>query len=158
MRVATNNLLYDPITLHLTALLDFDWSHIATIADEYLQSFGDFGGQLPGPDPSEIDQMRIHEAFLNGFSSPTPHLSDASMEDWENAKRWDYALSCAGAERPHTMKGISQISGLYWLSEQLCPWLLSNELVISQRDPAELEVGKQEGESKIAKYLTLQAF
>ena len=35
---APDNFLYDKDTMRLTALLDFDFSHIATFADEFFRS------------------------------------------------------------------------------------------------------------------------
>ncbi|KAK2051250.1 hypothetical protein LY76DRAFT_610765 [Colletotrichum caudatum] len=49
--LTTNNLLFDPSTRQVTALLDFDFSYVGTAADEFIGfSFGNIcGGTLPGP-------------------------------------------------------------------------------------------------------------
>jgi len=128
MYEALSNLLFDPTTLEITAILDFDWSHIGSHADEFLRSFTPFG-KLCGPSPSR---------------SNTPHgISSLEVGKGEDAQIWDEELRRAGAERPSTIDGIEGLSGLKWLSEKLCPWMLSNEVVVGSKSDEAL--GKERG-------------
>ncbi|KAL8836157.1 MAG: hypothetical protein Q9176_006487 [Flavoplaca citrina] len=61
-----DNFLYDIGTMSLTALLDFDFSHIATFADEFLRSLGAGIGQIPSPREYE-DFLTLRTAMLAGF-------------------------------------------------------------------------------------------
>lgn len=44
-----NNILIDPTTCKLTALIDFDFACIAHPAHEFLVSLQDLGGNVMGP-------------------------------------------------------------------------------------------------------------
>ena len=55
--------------MRLTALLDFDFSHIATFADELFRSLGADIGQFPSPrEPGE--SLALRTAMLTGFPDP----------------------------------------------------------------------------------------
>ncbi|MCJ1378392.1 hypothetical protein MMC17_001490 [Xylographa soralifera] len=66
---APDNFLYEKSTLRLTALLDFDFSHIATFEDEFFRSFGHNIGQLPSLRGSG-ELLALRKAMLTDFADP----------------------------------------------------------------------------------------
>lgn len=154
---ATNNLPFYPKTLRMTAILDFEWAHVASVADKFFRSFADIGGQFPGPYSKQPEQLALRRALLDGFSSPLPS-SEPDFQWWEVTKAWDDELARKGVHRPRTIKGIAELSGLYWLFEQICPFFLCNETVIKQRTKEQLENDRRETEELLIKYLEERGF
>lgn len=72
---APDNFLYDKGTMRLTALLDFDFSHIATFADEFFRSFSAGIGKFPSPRESG-EPLALRKAMLTGFPCPLPPSND----------------------------------------------------------------------------------
>ncbi|TGO24069.1 hypothetical protein BPAE_0113g00260 [Botrytis paeoniae] len=72
VRKLPENLLYDPTTCRITALLDYDFASILHPAYEFFLSFGSSGGQLLGwPGDKETEVLRTSK--LTGvFPSPLP--------------------------------------------------------------------------------------
>jgi aminoglycoside phosphotransferase (APT) family kinase protein len=84
------NFLIDPETIHLTALLDFDFSHIASPAEEFFYPFFLIHGILASTfEYEEHDALRI--AQLHGFQAEVelPSTQGDSDIDWQIAKAWD---------------------------------------------------------------------
>lgn len=151
MPVATNNLLFDPETIRLTAIIDFDWAHVAGRADEFCRSFGgEMGCQFSGPYNDDAEQLSLRQAFLIGFPHPLPV---SETVPWAIAKAWDGKLAHVGAQRPATIHGLPAISGLYWLSEQISPFILTNEMVMQRFTKEELETYRDKTAHLIQKYL-----
>ena len=89
MDLAPNNLLYDQNTMRLTALLDFDFSHVGTISNEFFRSLGSGIGQFPSSRDSE-ESLALQAAMLTAFPDPSPTSTDEVQ--WSSAKAWDDAL------------------------------------------------------------------
>ena len=135
----------------MTAILDFDWAHVACVADEFFRSFGNIEGRLPGPYCNEPGQLDLRKALLDGFPDPLP-LSESDVK-WEVAKIWDEELAQKDVQRPRTIRGIAALSGVYWLSEQICPFLLCNEAVFKHRTTKQSEKDREEAEKLLINYL-----
>ena len=127
LKKASDNILYDKGTMHLTALLDFDFSHITTFADEFFISLGANIGQLPSPRESG-KYLALRKAMLAGFPDPLPPSIDDVQ--WPSAKAWDDALRERGTERPGTSENIAALSDLFWLSGQILPFNVFKEIVV----------------------------
>lgn len=110
---ATYNLLFEPETIRITAILDFDWSYVGSTADEFLRSFGDISGKLPGPFNKSPEMSALRVALLQGFPDPLP-TSESSIS-WDVAKSWVDELQRRNIQRPRTIDGIDIISGAFWL-------------------------------------------
>ena len=110
--------------MRLTALLDFDFAHVATVSDEFFRSLGSRIGQFPSARESD-ELSALHRAMLSGFPTPLPESNDEV--DWPSAKAWDEALSAADAVKLSTIENIGPLSDLFWLSGQLLPFKLCNE-------------------------------
>ena len=153
---ATDNLLFDPETLQITAILDFDWSYIGSSADEFLRSFSDLSGKLPGPFHKDPEMSALREALLQGFPDPLPQSE--STISWEVAKAWDDELDRRNIQRPRTIKGIDALSGVFWLSQQICPFLLCDPTVLKYRTSSQKERDREEAEKLLIKYLDMNGF
>lgn len=143
-------MLFDANTLRLTAFLDFDWTHVSSLADEFFPSFVTSYDKMPGP-YGDASQLALRNALLHRFPDPLP----ASQEDlnWEVARAWDAELEKVGAQRPSTIKGTAQLSGVYWLSEQICPFLLCNPTVVVQRSKEQIASDRKETEELLIQFL-----
>ncbi|KAK9320838.1 kinase-like domain-containing protein [Lipomyces orientalis] len=153
------NLLIDPTTLRITGLLDFDFSHIASSADEFFYSFPLIHGILTGPfENPEQESLRL--AQLNGFSGvgeTPPALGDSAI-DWEVAKMWEEEMASAGVQRPSDIKGIEELAALYWFLMDICPPYFEMQRWLARRTPEQLEKAKVNAESGLKKYLERWGF
>ena len=136
--------------MRLTAVLDFDFAHVATAADEFLRSLEPGIGLFPSARESD-ETTALHTAMLEGFPDPLPPSSEGI--DWTAARVWDDALREKGAERPRTLTNIARLADLSWLLSQILPFKLCNKVVASNSSPEQLHQRKEEGESKLIRFL-----
>ena len=86
IRIGAENILIDPGTLQITGLLDFDFSHIASPADEYFYSFPSFCGLVPGPFEDE-DLQLLRRYQTEGFPiTPSAQEATSHSVDWTVAR------------------------------------------------------------------------
>ena len=131
----TNNLLYDPATDRIMALLDFDFSSILHPAYEFCRSFSSNGGQLTGwcgdATPEEKAAAALRRAKLTGrFPSPLPApvaSANGPCVDWELAQAWEDELERLDVKRPSTIQGVDKIADVDEVLGCLLPWRLVNE-------------------------------
>lgn len=142
--------MYDKGTKRLTALLDFDFAHIASFADEFFRSLGADIGQFPSPRESG-EVLALREAMLAGFPDPSPSSNDEVQ--WRSAKAWDDALREKGAQRPSTIENIAALSDLFWLSGQILPFRLCNEVLVRNSTQEQLAARKKTGEELLLDFL-----
>ena len=147
---ATDNFLYDRSTKKLTALIDFDFAHVATFADEFFRSLGADIGQFPSAREGG-ESLALHRAMLCGFPDPLPPPTEEVQ--WSSAKAWDDALRERGAVRPSTIKNIAGLSDLFWLSGQILPFKLCNEVVVMNSTEVQLGHRKEAGEERLTGFL-----
>ncbi|KAH8590718.1 kinase-like domain-containing protein [Bisporella sp. PMI_857] len=127
------NILFDKDTLEITALLDFEFSHIGSPLDEYFWSFNSIHGLLPG---LEHDEAAMRAALLSAFSSsrstyiagsPFPEKIRTDY-DWEVARTWDEELGREGAKKSSNILGAGDVAAVYWFIENIClPRFLSEK-------------------------------
>ena len=151
--LATNNLLFNATTLQVTALLDFDFSFVGTVADEFMGfSFANIpGGHLPGPF-NNTSELSLRKAMLNGFSNPLASIDHADVS-WELAQAWDKELARAGAARPGTIPQFEDIADIYDLQDKTSPFELDNPMMRKRMTADELQAVRDETESLIVKFL-----
>lgn len=133
--VAPDNLLYDPATGRITALLDYDFASVQHPAYEFFRSFGSSGGQFLGwtgdATPEDQEALALREAKLTGrFPSPlpTPVMSaNGPGVDWEIAQAWEDELQRLDVRRPSTIRGVDKIADVDELLGSLSPWRLTND-------------------------------
>lgn len=117
--VDTFNMLFDPVSNRLTAVLDFDFSHVATPADEYFYSFRTVGALLAGPF-EEGEEERLRHYLLNGFDETTPKVKIGKV-DFQIAAMTDKEFTRAGVLRPADIRGCGELAGLKWFLEDVSP-------------------------------------
>ncbi|KAI1196980.1 hypothetical protein F5X97DRAFT_303467 [Nemania serpens] len=130
-----DNLLYDPATGRITALLDYDFASVQHPAYEFFRSFGSSGGQFLGwtgdATPEDQEALALREAKLTGrFPSPlpTPVMSaNGPGVDWEIAQAWEDELQRLDVRRPSTIRGVDKIADVDELLGSLSPWRLTND-------------------------------
>ncbi|KAJ8058569.1 hypothetical protein OCU04_012747 [Sclerotinia nivalis] len=135
VREPTDNLLYDPKTGRITALLDYDFSCILHPAYEFFRSFTGNGGQLTGWSDDQISQeqeaVALRNTKLTGqFPSPLPApvaSDNGPAVDWELAQIWEDELQKLDVKRPSTILGIDTVVDVDVLLGLLLPWRLINE-------------------------------
>ena len=153
---ATDNLLFNPETLQTTAILDFDWSYVGSIADESLRSFSDLSGKIPGPFHKDPGVSALRIGLLQGFPDPLPP-SESSVS-WEVAKAWDDELERRDVQRPRTIKGMDALSGVFWLSQQICPFLLYDPTVLKYRTSLQEDRDREEAGKILITNLEMNGF
>ena len=92
----------------------------------------------------------LKEAVLSGnFGTLSTGSTDEEKEKLEVARAWDATLASLSATRPSSVGGIHQLENLRMMEGLLCPFRLSNEVML-KRTPAEaLEKHRKEIEAKL---------
>ena len=104
------NISFDPATNRVTALLDFDFTHIAAPVDESFYSFPSFHGILSEPfEPEENEALRL--AQLDGFKSPNPTSTNSEI-NWNLAQLWHSELSRLEILGPSNIERIEDVVAL----------------------------------------------
>lgn len=151
--IATNNILFDANTLQVTALLDFDFSYVATAAEEFFGfSFGNIsGGKLPGPFETGAN-LSLRKAMLFGFKTSFLN-ADASEIQWDVAEAWDKELVRACAAKPATIPHFEDIADIYWLQDEISPFELDSPVMRRRKTAEQLRRIRNETEEMIVKFL-----
>ena len=158
--LTTDNLLFNPETLQVTALLDFDFSYIGNPADEFLRSFGTNCYSIPGPF-SEGDEQILRTSILTGtFPKPLPRSSEEARET-----QWDVA-ACFEAElskrqdflRPSVIPQFEQLVDLNWFSDSIAPFRLCCEAFVQRRTLDSTEELRKKMEVQLAHWLGERGF
>ncbi|KAI9788580.1 MAG: hypothetical protein M1816_006829 [Peltula sp. TS41687] len=165
----TDNLLYDPATGRITALLDYDSASILHPAYEFFHSFSGNGGQLTGwlgdKTPRQKEAVALRDAKLTGrFPWPLPAASSDNKEylpavDWEVAKAWEDELERVDAKRPSTIRGIDKLADVDEVLSSLLPFRLTNEDYLRMnRDEDQRRVVRRLDEGKLVGLLHRMGF
>ncbi|KAK2758250.1 hypothetical protein FQN54_004095 [Arachnomyces sp. PD_36] len=152
----TFNMLFDPKSNRLTALLDFDLAHIATPADEYFYSFRTVGALLVGPfEEGEYGQLRQY--LLDGFDGTIPTQIGGKV-DFEIAQMMDKEFVRTGVLRPADIKGAGELAALKWFLEDVSPPYFFMSRWVACRKPEQIEEIKSDIEKNLGKYLERWGF
>lgn len=118
---AAESILIHPETHQITGLLDFDFSHIASKADEFFYSFMEFGGLVPGPfEGDDLDRLREYQ--IQGFPDSTPlEKAENAPIDLDTARLWQAALRKYSVNGPSDIEGIGMLADVYWFLTDVCP-------------------------------------
>ena len=85
-------MLFSPVTGRLTALLDYDFGHIASVADEHFYSFPATGGLVVGPyDGCSPRMVDLRQCLLHGFPADAADRPTDDV-DWKTAVAFDLSL------------------------------------------------------------------
>lgn len=89
--------------------------------------------------------------MLHGFPNPLPPNTDDV--DWTAAKAWDDAIQARDLLRPATIPSMEVIADIFWLSSQLLPFKLCNEVVVGNSTAEQLARRRLDGEVLLGKFL-----
>lgn len=152
-------MLYDPPTNRQTAILDFEFAHIASPADEYFYSFRTIDALLAGPfKPGDEGRLRDH--LLGGFGAATtiPSGTAGGRVNWQAAVMMDKEFARAGVLRPADIRGCSELAGLKWFLEDVSPPYFLMSRWVEYMGPEKIDKIQAEIEENIGKYLNRYGF
>ncbi|KAF9885584.1 hypothetical protein FE257_012790 [Aspergillus nanangensis] len=162
--LSTHNILVDPDTFEITALLDFELSHIASPLEEYLYSFYDVHGLLPGLYTTDEGMVAVRKALLDGFPSPLPEspplptgpvrFGEKQNIQWELLKAWDDELAALGVLRPATIPYAADISALHWFSQDVCQFYFLQDMWLEAIGEKRVAEERKEQQELLEQYLT----
>lgn len=147
-----NNMLYDPATRRVSALLDFDWAAVAHPAHEFFSGLHDLRGS------THQDDAALQSAVLTGdfnkktsaAASPAEGLdTDGTTKAWALARSWDAALLSAGGLRPSNLAGITTLESLRALEDLIAPFALCNSVMVGRTPPDKLQAATADTETKL---------
>ncbi|KAJ8097811.1 phosphotransferase [Lipomyces tetrasporus] len=147
-----NNMLIDPNTNNLTALLDFDFSFIAPPAHEFFTSLQDLGGNtggVHGPDPTE---GRLSKALLTG-NFDVEDIPEAGKGLWIKARNWDEAMARRRTVRPSEIQGIEVLDRLRKLEGLICPFRLVHPVFLKKQTNEEIAEARAKAEKMLVEEL-----
>lgn len=144
-------MLFDRETNALTAVVDFDFSHVGAPISEYLFSFYDTNGLLP----SSAEPQRIFRQYLlHGF----PEQSESDSQDLKMGRVLDTALHEVDAKKPSNQHSAGTVADVWWFSQELCQayWLMDG--FVKNRTPEQLAKMKLESADALKVYLNLWGY
>lgn len=93
--------------------------------------------------------------MLSGFPSSLPESADDTLK---LAKIWDEELIRSGAKIPRNIAGFENLSRVYYLKDNLCPFDLVQEAARKRRTEEQLAVIRKRAEEDICKVLDLVGY
>ncbi|KAH8682091.1 hypothetical protein BX600DRAFT_505710 [Xylariales sp. PMI_506] len=146
------NILFDPETYQITALVDFSFSHVASAADEYFYSFNSIQGLLVPPGSSDL----LRDSLLHGFKATAKKRRALGVGDWETPEIREDEFAKAGVLRvTDMMPGIEPLSVLYWFIQNISPGLFFMPKVRAKMTPARAGVMRSQTVLDLEKYLDI---
>ncbi|CAI0643667.1 unnamed protein product [Colletotrichum noveboracense] len=152
-----NNILFDEATNKLTALLDYDFGHIGSQADEYFYSFPSIHGLMIPPFTGNPEEEHLRGCLLNGFTKEDVQRKSESI-DWMIATMRDEEFTKAGVERPSDIQGIDDLSAVYWFIQNISPPMFFLERWRAKATPERIEMIKREARNNLEKNLDLWGY
>lgn len=147
------NMLFDVESNRLTALLDFDFAHVATPADEYFYSMGMLGYILLGP-LEEGPEKQWVKCLVQGCEGNIPATKEERGHvPWRTLEILSEEFARAGVLRPQDIKGIGELAGVKWFLEAVFPPFFASPRWLSKRTPEQIESIKSSHEAQIKAYL-----
>ncbi|RDL34489.1 Protein kinase-like (PK-like) [Venustampulla echinocandica] len=145
------NMLFDPTSNRLTALLDFDLSFIGSPVDEYFCSFRSVGSLLVGPfEKGEFGDLR--QCLLRGFDSKALPENGQKL-NFEIAYMMDKEFVRAGVLRPTDIPGAGELAALRWFLEDVAPPYFFMSRWIAHMEPEKVDEIQASIQTNILKYL-----
>lgn len=156
---AMNNMLYDPDTKRISALLDFDWAAVAHPAHEFFSGLHDLQGSTH-PDDVALQSAVLTGAFDNSISTSTTDITDPAAKPeepgagepskaWALARSWDASLLRVGGLRPSSLAGITTLESLRALEDLIAPFALCNSVMVGRTPPDKLQAARADTEAKL---------
>lgn len=139
-----NNVLFDPTTKRITALLDYDWAAVTHPVHEFCTGLMDLNGSI-----LPMNQALQQAVFRGEFEDSNAAWSDEEKVDWQIGKAWDSALAAKGVIKPSLIKGVENLDKLRELEELICPFMLSAEFIIKRLTPERKQKVMHDSETKL---------
>lgn len=144
-----NNMLYDPATRRVSALLDFDWAAVAHPAHEFFSGLHDLQGSTH-PDDTALQSAVLTGAFDTSTStSAAAETAGEPTKAWALARSWDAALLRAGGLRPSSLAGITTLESLRALEDLIAPFALCNTVMVGRAPAEKLQAARADTEAKL---------
>ncbi|GJD03213.1 phosphotransferase enzyme family protein [Colletotrichum higginsianum] len=147
-----HNILFDEGTNKLTALLDYDFGHVGSQADEYFYSFPSIHGLLIPPFLDDPEEFHLRQCLLDGFGPEDAERTCASIA-WATAVARDDEFAKAGVERPADIGGIDALSAVFWFIQNISPPMFFLERWRSRATPDRVEAVKREARDNLERNL-----
>ncbi|KJZ70172.1 hypothetical protein HIM_10432 [Hirsutella minnesotensis 3608] len=122
-----HNMLFNPKTLQITGLLDYDLGHIGSQADEYMYSLSSLGFLVLPPIKDNEDLRLQREFLLHGIEHERLINRPQTIINWKVALMVDEEFSKAGVERPRDIQAMEEIATRYWVTQNVSPPIFSLE-------------------------------
>ncbi|KAG6358143.1 hypothetical protein INS49_014027 [Diaporthe citri] len=146
-----NNMLYDPTTRRVSALLDFDWAAVAHPAHEFFSGLHDLQGSTH-PDDAAL-QSAVLTGASNTTTSPAAECEESGADEpnktWALASSWDAALLRAGGLRPSSLAGVTTLESLRALEDLIAPFGLCNTVMVGRTPAEKLQAARADTEAKL---------
>ncbi|ERS99615.1 hypothetical protein HMPREF1624_02975 [Sporothrix schenckii ATCC 58251] len=148
------NFLYDPQTSRITALVDWSFSHVASLYDEYFYSFPELFHIVTPEDPTSPSNA-IRRALLHGLVSVSDEdKAGAPMADWTLIEQTNAAFVVESVIRPvDLMPGIDTLSDLYWFIQNLSPGMFYMSRVRAKMGPQRIQAVKRNAKDSLEQTL-----
>ncbi|GKZ33425.1 hypothetical protein AbraIFM66950_003281 [Aspergillus brasiliensis] len=143
-----NNILIDPNTSTLTALIDFDFACIAHPAHEFLVSLQDLGGNVMGPYGEDPTEGKLSEALISGdFGAYDDVPSDLR---WVGKTLNACLVERRGSRRPSDIRGMQVLRQWRALEMLVCPFHLAAEFIVKRMSEEQRVEARGRGEEELA--------
>ena len=148
-------MLFDKDTKKITAILDFDWSHVSNPYEEFKLSLGELGCNIPAGVDNEITA-----ALLSGDPLPlqTYKGDEESSNKREMLKMWSVAMKKAGVMAPSDIKGVDRIRDIGQLATLLCPYKLTSKAMLEKMDEEQTSALRAKAEADLVQLLEKYGF
>ncbi|KAI0843066.1 hypothetical protein F5Y06DRAFT_292052 [Hypoxylon sp. FL0890] len=132
--IAMENVLFDPVTRKITALLDFERACVAHPSLEFILSFRDFGGNIVANNIpfKSLEEDLIDQIVFDAFKIPIARHKNTEVYGrttrfWEQAMTWDKWLQAKRVTKPSRILGIREIRLVAKITDSIWPKELEDE-------------------------------
>jgi aminoglycoside phosphotransferase (APT) family kinase protein len=153
-----NNMLVDPESNKITALLDFDFASVLHPSHEFFMSLWDVGGNPAGGHGQDLTGGRLAKAILKGSFDMDDDVPEEAAELWSTARVWDAALAARGAMRPSDISGMAGLDQLRRLETALCPFQLVHPMILKQMTAEQVQEQRAAAEKTLVACLDALGF
>jgi hypothetical protein len=157
------NLLFDKYSLKLTAVLDWDFAHIAHSISEFFHSFADLHAYFGPKSDKADDEALLRDSILTTFPDPLPgsdvplDAKQASDEPrvtrWKLASQFNDCLVEAGVLKPSNIPGAAGWADIWWFTQHVCPWFFLQPRQVEKLGPEKALNKRQKADEKLDKQL-----
>lgn len=148
-----NNMLYDPTTRRVSALLDFDWAAVAHPAHEFFSGLHDLQGSTHPDDAAMQSAVLTGNINENNTAAAVPPADASDTTEhtkvWALARSWDASLLRAGGLRPSSLAGITTLESLRALEDLTAPFALCNTVMVGRTPAEKLQAARADTEVKL---------